>query len=124
MGGDKNYAKADALWKEVIRKGPAKDEWVAESHWHQVQLLAGPLGKGKEAVALCEKVAAAQEPGSFRHEQALYSKAWLLWTQHEWKPSLEAFTALVKAYPAKNIHPAIVEYIKDCHRHIADPNAK
>lgn len=120
LNDEKNLQRAETLWEEVIRKGPPTDEWVGESQWHMVQLLAGPRRKWKDAVARCELVARAFSPGTFRHEQALYTRAWLLWTQKQWAISLAAFRDFVKAYPHKAIHPPIVAYMRECEQHLAN----
>jgi TolA-binding protein len=115
----KSLDRAEAIWEEVIRKGPPADPWVEESQWHMIQLLAGPRAKWKEAVAHCDAAAKGALAGSFRHEQALYTRAWLLWTQKKWALSLAGFKEFVKAYPPKATHPPIMAYMQECEKHIA-----
>jgi TolA-binding protein len=116
---DKDIDQAESLWKEVAQQGPANDEWVGESQWHLVQILAGARGKWEQAAALCETIAKNFPKGSFRHEQALFSRAWLFWAQREWQKSKTAFDALIAAYPEKTNHPPIVEYIEQCDKNLA-----
>jgi TolA-binding protein len=117
-GSKEDLDRAAHLWQEVVNSRPATDEWAGESQWHMVQLLAGPRQKWEDAVRLCEKIAGAFPVGSFRHEQALYTRAWLLWTQKQWKTSLAAFQDLTKSYPQKAIHPPIVAYMQECERNL------
>lgn len=113
-GDAKQIAEAEDLWKSVVNKGPSTDAWVGEAQWHMVQLLAGPKAKPNEAISLCEKIAQHQPQGTFRHEQALYTKAWLFWIQHDWKAALGAFNDLIKSYPSKASQPAIQRYVEEC----------
>jgi len=106
-------ADAEKLWKEVIRQGTPRDEWVGASRWHLITLMAGPYHKLEEARALC-LVQAKDFSGDFRGEQALYTRAWLYWTQKQWAEGKGAFEDFIRAYPEKAVEPAIQEYIRDC----------
>ena len=115
-GGDKNLQHAENLWREVTQQGSITDEWVAESQWHLVQLMAGPRGNWKEAVRVCEFIVKTLPVGSFRHEQALYTRAWLLKVNQQWPEALAAFDQYVQAYPLSAKHPPIIAYLEECHR--------
>ncbi len=114
---NREYGKAEKLWKTVISKRGVKDDWVAKSRWHMIMLNAGPYGKVDEAIKLCE-IQAKEFRGEFYEEQALFSRAWLYWTQKKWVKAKSAFDDLIKAYPAKAEHAPIQEYISDCEKGI------
>jgi len=114
-GGDvAKIERAEQLWREVIAAGPLTGEWVGECQWHMVQLLSGPKNQWKQAAELCVQIARTFPKGSFRHEQALYSRAWLFWAKKDWPSGVAAFEALIAAYPAKAQHPPIVRYLEEC----------
>jgi len=84
-----------------------------------VQLLAGPREKWREAALLCSRIAGTFPVGSFRNEQACYTRAWLLLVHQEWSESQNAFNELIKLYPAKAQHPPIVAYLAQCQTKLA-----
>lgn len=84
------------------------------SRWHLVVLNAGTYKKIDQAIELCD-IQAKEFPGEFYEEQALFSKAWLYWAQQKWDEAQPAFNELLKRYPEKAEHPAIMKYIRDCH---------
>ncbi len=109
----KKYDKAESQWKSVVQKAPKKSKWAGMSRWHLVVLNAGPYKKIDDAIELC-KIQAKEFPGEFYEEQALFSKAWLYWAQGKWADAKPAFNELLKRYPEKADHPAIMKYIRDC----------
>ncbi|MBI4471365.1 MAG: tetratricopeptide repeat protein [Acidobacteria bacterium] len=111
--------KAERLWQSVIKHGPANDPWVGESQWYMVRLLAGPKGKWEDAVKLCEVIVKNFPRGSLRHEQALFTKAWLFWAHKQWSPARAAFADLIAVYPEKANHPPIMEYVADCDKNLS-----
>lgn len=117
-GKNEDTNRAAQLWQEVIKAGPPTSNWVGQAQWHTVQYLSGPARKWKDAAALCVQISKTFPPGSFRHEQALYSRAWLFWVKKQWPEALTAFQELIKAYPEKAGHPPIVYYLEDCHKHV------
>ena len=114
-----DYDRAESLWKQVAQQGPANDTWAGESQWHLAQLLAGPRGKWEQAVQLCTTITKNFPVGTFRNEQAMFSKAWLYWAKKRWEKSKVAFEELITAYPEKKNHPPIMEYIEECEKNIA-----
>ena len=117
-GTAQNLDKAERLWQQVVNGNPVTDEWGGESRWHLVQLLAGPRGRWQDAVKACENIVQSAPAGTYRHEQALYTSAWLLWVNKQWPQALTEFQNLVQVYPAKAVHPPIVAYIADCKKQI------
>lgn len=107
------YAKAEPLWKDVIKKGRVKDQWTGESRWHLIQLLTGPRNKPDQAVELCD-VQAKEFAGAFRGQQASFIKAWIYWLRKDWAKAHQAFMDLVSAYPETAQHQPIQDYIQDC----------
>jgi len=118
--GDKEQIeRAVVLWKNVARSTHPQDkEWVDESQWHIVQYLAGPANKWRDAIAQCDRIAKSNPAGSFRLEQALYSKAWLYWAKNEWKQALAGFEDLIAAFPEKAQHPPIQHYMEECRNNL------
>ncbi len=112
--------KAEDLWLAVIQKGPANDQWVGESQWDMIRLLSGPKGKWEEAVKICE-VVGRNFPNSARGEQALFVRAWIYWTQENWKLGRSAFDDYLRAYPEAINHPPVRKYIQDCDEGIRSP---
>lgn len=106
-GGEENQHRAEQLWRNVIRTSRPSDPWYAESKWHLVQLAAGPQNDWPKAVSLCEEIAKEQPKGSFAHEQAMLSRAWLLTIHRQGKAAVAAFDAMAAAYPEKMLHPPI-----------------
>lgn len=109
----KDRAKAEQLWREVATRGPPSDEWVIESRWYLVQMLAGQSGEWRKAVSELDEIIKVVRPGTFRHEQSLFTKAWLSWANQDWRGALAGFQELVKAYPSKGDHEPIRFYIED-----------
>ncbi len=107
------WQEAVPLWKEVIRKSPARNEWVGKSRWHLIQVWAGPAGKVEKAIKLCE-IQAEEFAGDMYGERGLFSKAWLYWTRQDWVKAKSAFDELLAAYPANANDPPVQEYIRDC----------
>jgi tetratricopeptide (TPR) repeat protein len=105
--------ESEKLWKKVVASAPKGNEWRGKSRWHLVVLNAGDHNDTKKAIELCEEQAKEFTSG-FMHGQALFSKAWLLWTQSKWKEAREAFNVLIREYPEKATHPPIMKYIEDC----------
>lgn len=101
--------QAEALWQAVILKGPANDQWVGESQWNMIQLLTGPKGKWEEAIKVCE-VVGKNFPNSARGDQALFTRAWLYWTEKNWDKCRPAFDDYLRAYPEAINHPPIKKY--------------
>ena len=107
------YHKAEALWNEVIKKGSGRDKWVGQSRWHMIQLLAGPAGKPNKAIEFCE-IQAKAFPDDPHGERALFSRAWLYWTQKKWVKARAAFDDLFAAYPENAIDPPVQVYVHEC----------
>ncbi len=105
--------EAEHLWMNVLKSASRGDEWRGKSRWHLVVLNAGPYENVAKAIELCDEQAKEFDKGFF-HEQALFSKAWLLWTRNRWADSRAAFEELIRHYPEKAIHPPIMRYIEDC----------
>lgn len=110
----KSQEQAEAIWRDVVTEGPPADEWVGRAKWQLVQVLSGPRGEWKKAVAMCDELIATFPKGSFRHEQAVFSKAWLFWVHKQWQPALDGFELLMRDYPASATHAPILEYVSDC----------
>jgi TolA-binding protein len=72
-GGDENLKAAEKIWTNVAAQDP-KSEWGSASRWHLVQLHAGPKHEWKKAVDMCAAISRDFAPGTFRHEQALYTR--------------------------------------------------
>ncbi len=111
----KKDKESERLWRNVIASAPMGDEWRGKSRWHLVVLNAGVFDNVKEAIALCDEQA-KEFKSCFFHEQALFSKAWLLWTRKRWTEARAAFDDLITHYPEKAVHPPIVKYIEDCEK--------
>ena len=112
QGGDQEAQdRAEQLWTGVARAEP-KGEWGGKSRWHLAQLHAGPKHEWEAAITLLEGIVNDFPVGSQRHEQALYTRAWLFWAQRQWPQAVEAFEDLIQAYPEKSHHPAITRYIE------------
>ena len=107
------WEKSEALWREVIKQGSARDEWVGRSRWHIIQLLAGPAGKPDQALELCE-IQAKAFPNDPQGERALFTRAWLYWTKKNWVKGKAAFDDLIAAYPGNALDPPVQEYMRDC----------
>jgi len=109
-GEEKNYRRAEQLWRGVIHSTPPSDQWHAEAYWHMVQLASGPDSDWKEAVSICDSIIKEQPLGSFPHEQAMFAKAWLLTVQDQGKAAVDAFSALAAAYPDKMLEPPVIQH--------------
>ncbi len=107
------HKEAESLWQQAIKEGPKGNEWVGQSRWHMIQLLAGPRKQEKKAIELCD-VQAAEFSGSFRGRQAAFTKAWLLWLARDWEKAKKAFDELALGYPEVMEHEPIRDYIRDC----------
>lgn len=107
------WQEAENHWRDVIKKGSPKNEWVGQSRWHMIQLLAGPAGKPEKAIEMCE-IQAKEFPNSARGERALFSRAWLHWTRKEWAKAKAAFDDLIAAYPDNANDPPIQTYVREC----------
>jgi len=124
--GIPDYAEADKaekLWGEVIAQGKKDDLWVGESQWRLIQLYAGPMnfqkeGQWKVSIKYCDEMIKNFPIGQFRHEQALFSKAWLLRCHGQWQDSLQAFNQLISEYPNKAKQKVIQDYIQECQEHL------
>jgi tetratricopeptide (TPR) repeat protein len=102
--------RAETLWREVIKTTRPSDRWYAESKWHLVQLAAGPQNDWKKAVAICQEIEREQPVGSIPHEQALFSRAWLLTVQEQGQVAVDAFDQLIASYPEKAKQPVIIQH--------------
>jgi len=111
-GGEENQARAERLWRGVIHSTQPTDRWYAESRWHLVQLAAGPKRDWKEAVSICDQIVKEQLVGTFPHEQALFSKAWLLTVHDQGKSAVAAFEDLAADYPKKMQQPPIQRHLE------------
>lgn len=105
-----NLTRAETLWRQVIKSTRPSDPWYAESKWHLVQLASGHQGDWKKAVALCQEIEREQPVGSLPHEQALFSRAWLLTVQEQGQAAVDAFDDLIAAYPEKGRQPVIIQH--------------
>jgi tetratricopeptide (TPR) repeat protein len=110
-GAVKDHEKAESLWRQVASL-KSRDEWVGEARWHLVQLLSGPKHKWPEAAEMCSEIA-KDFAGTVRQEQALYTRAWLFWSAHDYAKAVPAFQDLVTAFPETAKHPPILYYISD-----------
>jgi hypothetical protein len=61
-------------------------------------------------VALCKEIEMEQPVGSYPHEQALFSRAWLLTVQEQGQLAVDAFDDLIAAYPEKANQPVIIKH--------------
>ncbi len=104
---DESRDRAVKLWQEVVRSNRPTEPFHAEAKWHLVRHAAGPGRDWKKAVALCDEIIADQPAGSFRHEQALFSKAWLLTVHDQGEAAVAAFDEFAAAYPEKSAYPPI-----------------
>jgi tetratricopeptide (TPR) repeat protein len=120
-GGPENLAEAEKIWSSIASQEP-KSEWGGQSRWHLVQLHAGPKREWQKAVEMCAAIARDFPAGSFRHEQALYTRAWLLRTHKQWQEANVAFEDLVRYYPAKASHPPIIRYMEEITDGLARPS--
>ncbi len=73
-GGEENLQAAEKIWADVAAHDP-NSEWGCASRWHLVQLHAGPKREWKKAADMCAAISRDFAPGTFRHEQALYTRA-------------------------------------------------
>ena len=105
-----NLTRAEALWRDVIESTKPGNPWYAESKWHLVQLASGHQGDWKKAVAMCEEIEREQPVGSFPHEQALFSRAWLLTVHEQGQAAVDAFDQLISDYPEKGKQPVIIQH--------------
>lgn len=105
-----NLTRAESLWRQVIKSTRPSDPWYAQSKWHLVQLASGHQGDWKKAVAICEEIEREQPVGSIPHEQALFSRAWLLTVQEQGQVAVDAFDDLIAAYPEKANQPVIIQH--------------
>ena len=119
--GEESLEAAEKIWSSVAAKEP-KSEWGGASRWHLVQLHAGPKQEWEIAVSMCAAIGRDFSPGTFRHEQALFTRAWLLRTHKQWKDAQDAFAELIKFYPAKANHPPIVQYIGEIEAGLTNPS--
>jgi tetratricopeptide (TPR) repeat protein len=110
LRNEESRDRAVKLWQEVIRSTRPSDAVHAEAKWHLVRHAAGPERDWKKAVNLCDDIIAAQTPGSFRHEQAMFSKAWLLTVHNQGEAAVEAFDRFAAAYPEKAAQPPVVRH--------------
>lgn len=106
----KELARAESLWREVIKKSKPTDPWYADSKWHLVQLHAGPKNQWKEAVTICNEITREQAVGTSAHEQAMFVRAWLLTVQDQGSAAVAAFDDLAAAYPDKMKQPPIIQH--------------
>ena len=111
-GGKKNFKVAEGLWRDVIRETQPSDPWYAESKWNLVQMAADIENDLKKAISICDSIVEEQALGTFPHEQALFTKAWLLTVQDQGQAAVSAFEELAAAYPEKMQHPPIKQYMK------------
>ncbi|NLE66156.1 MAG: tetratricopeptide repeat protein [Lentisphaerae bacterium] len=109
----RDYDKAEKLYKEVIEAGPPTSHWVGKSRWFLIVLAVGPRGNDSRAIELCD-VQARVFDGDRLAEQAMFTKAWLYWTQKEWAKGKKAFAELLARYPERGTHPPVRRYISDC----------
>ena len=109
----RDYDKAEKLCKEVIEAGPPTSHWVGKSRWFLIVLAVGPRGNDSRAIELCD-VQARVFDGDRLAEQAMFTKAWLYWTQKEWAKGKKAFAELLARYPERGTHPPVRRYISDC----------
>ncbi len=121
VGGPVNLVEAEKIWTTIASQEP-KSEWGGQSRWHLVQLHAGPKREWQKAVEMCAAIARDFPSDSFRHEQALYTRAWLLRTHKQWGQAKSAFEDLVRYYPAKGSHPPIVRYMEEVADGLANPS--
>jgi outer membrane protein assembly factor BamD (BamD/ComL family) len=105
-----NLEQAESLWRQVVKSVKPSDPWYAEAKWHLVQLASGHQGDWKKAVALCQEIEREQPVGSYPHEQALFSRAWLLTVQEQGQLAVDAFDDLIAAYPEKANQPVIIKH--------------
>lgn len=119
-GGPENLTEAEKIWTSIARKEP-KSETGSASRWHLVQLHAGPKQEWEKAVKLCALIAADMPSGSFRHEQALFTRAWLLRTHKDWPNAKQAFAELIANYPAKASHEPVIGYIEEIEEALLNP---
>lgn len=110
---DGKWQESAVLWREVIKQEPPKDKWVGQSRWHMIQLLAGPAGKPDKAIEMCE-IQAKAFPNDSYGERALFSRAWLYWTQKQWVKAKVAFDDLFAAYPENANDPPVQVYVREC----------
>lgn len=61
---------------------------------------------------MCDQIVKVQPVGSFPHEQALFSKAWLLTVHDQGKAAVAAFEDLAADYPEKMKQPPIQLHVK------------
>ena len=120
-GKTESIEAAEKIWEAIAAQDP-KGEWGGASRWHLVQLSAGPKGEWKKAVDMCAAIAHDFSPGSFRHEQALFTRAWLLRTHKEWSDAKTAFAEMIEFYPAKANHPPIISYIEEIETGLSNPD--
>jgi len=64
-------------------------------------MASGPEQNWKKAVSICDSIVREQAKGTFPHEQALFSKAWLLTVHDQGQQAVRAFDELATAYPEK-----------------------
>lgn len=107
----KDQDRAETLWRQVS-SAKAADEQSGEARWHLVQLYSGPKGKWREAADMCVPIA-KDFAGTFRQEQALYTRAWLFWAGQDYAKAVVAFEDLIAAFPEKAKHPPIRYYLND-----------
>ena len=112
QGGNRNFKKAGELWRDVIRENRPDDPWYAESKWNLVQMAADIENDLKKAISLCDSIVEEQAVGTFPHEQALFTKAWLLTMQDQGQAAVSAFNEFAAAYPEKMQHPPIKQFMK------------
>jgi outer membrane protein assembly factor BamD (BamD/ComL family) len=105
-----NLTRAETLWRQVIKSTRPSDPWYAQSKWHLVQLASGHQGDWKKAVAICQEIEREQPVGSLPHEQALFSRAWLLTVQEQGQAAVDAFDQLIADYPEKGRQPVIIQH--------------
>ena len=116
--------RAIKLWQEVIRNSRPSDPFHAEAKWHLVRHAAGPERNWQKAVSLCREIIAGQPAGSFRHEQALFSKAWLLTVHNQGEAAVAAFERFAAAYPEKAMQPPIRRHRERAEESAANKSSK
>jgi TolA-binding protein len=124
--GDRESAEqARDLFASVFNHTAATDEVTELARWELIRVNAGPLADIAEALKWCEIAINTSTRGEFRHQQAMYSKAWLLWAHRRFEPALEAFEEFAAAYPEQGASAPIQAYIEDCrlgeHRSVRRP---
>ena len=119
-GGEDNLKESEKIWSSIAMEEPLGESGSA-SRWHLIQLHAGPKREWEKAVDLCAALAKDMPKDSFRHEQALFTRAWLLRTHKQWAKAKLAFEELVREYPSKATHEPIMQYIGEIEENLQNP---